>query len=58
MKKDEAKAVSTRKKAKVFSINVSNIKGISKTPVLSVNLIENFGLEADAHSGPGIREVS
>lgn len=43
---------------KVFSINYSKVKGVSKTPIGTGKLIEDFGLEDDSHSGPGIRQVS
>jgi MOSC domain-containing protein YiiM len=44
--------------AKIVSINLSEKKGTVKTPVDSVELIENLGIKGDAHSGPGIRQVS
>jgi len=34
------------------------MKGATKTSVGEVKLIENFGLEGDAHGGPGLRQVS
>ncbi len=46
------------KKGRIFSINYSRIKGVSKEPVKKARLIEDFGLEQDAHSGPGLRQVS
>lgn len=45
-------------KGKVFSINVSKHKGMSKTPVESGCLREDLGLEGDAHAQKGIREIS
>ncbi len=45
-------------KAKVFSINTSKIKGISKTSIDSATLIEGVGLENDAHAAGGIKQVS
>lgn len=45
-------------KGKVFSINVSKIKGVPKIPVFAAKLIENFGVEGDAHGEQGIRQVS
>lgn len=45
-------------KGKILSINVSEIKGVTKKPVKSGNLIENCGLEYDAHSGPGLKQIS
>ncbi len=38
-------------KGKIFSVNISKIKGIAKTPVAQVLLIEGYGLESDAHAG-------
>ncbi|MFH1504179.1 MAG: MOSC domain-containing protein [Candidatus Omnitrophota bacterium] len=46
------------KRGKVFSINISKAKGVPKTPIKSVRLIENLGLEADAHAQEGIKQVS
>ncbi len=46
------------RKGKVFSLNVSKVKGIAKTTVKEINVIENFGVEEDAHAGPGLRQVS
>ncbi|MFC1807468.1 MOSC domain-containing protein [Candidatus Omnitrophota bacterium] len=43
---------------RIFSINCSAKKGITKTAIKESNLIEDFGLEEDAHGGPGIRQVS
>lgn len=45
-------------KGKVFSINYSKVKGVSKTPLATAKLIEDYGLEQDAHAGAGIRQVS
>jgi MOSC domain-containing protein YiiM len=45
-------------KAKILSINISKKKGTVKTPVESATLIENFGLEGDAHAGKWHRQVS
>jgi len=42
----------------VLSVNVSRAKGTPKTPVASAVLVENHGLEGDAHAGPGERQVS
>lgn len=46
------------KKGKVFSINLSGKKGVLKKPVKKATLIQDFGLEGDAHGGFGIRQVS
>ena len=43
---------------KVISIATSKKKGIRKTPVSSVQLIEDHGIEGDAHAGPWHRQVS
>jgi MOSC domain-containing protein YiiM len=43
---------------KVLSINISAIKGIVKDSVEEVNVIENWGLEGDAHAGDWDRQVS
>ncbi len=43
---------------KIISIAVSKKKGTRKTPVPSVHLIEDHGIENDAHAGPWHRQVS
>lgn len=43
---------------KVFSINISKAKGVSKIPAKSALLIEGCGLDKDAHAGGGLRQVS
>jgi MOSC domain-containing protein YiiM len=43
---------------KIYSVNISKTKGIAKTPVKEVKLIENFGVEGDAHAGDTIKQVS
>lgn len=50
--------LSKEMKAKIHSINLSKSKGVSKAPVPCVKLIENYGLDGDAHAGDGIRQVS
>lgn len=45
-------------KPKVYSINLSKIKGVSKTPVDEGRVVENFGFEGDAHAQGGIKQVS
>ena len=42
----------------IISINVSPTKSVRKKPVGEGRLVEDFGLEGDAHAGPGIRQVS
>lgn len=44
--------------AKIVSIAVSLKKGTPKTPIQEVHLIENHGIEGDAHAGPWHRQVS
>jgi MOSC domain-containing protein YiiM len=44
--------------AQVVSVNVSPRKTVRKKPVGSAELIENFGLEGDAHGGNWHRQVS
>lgn len=43
---------------KIVSVNISTEKGTVKTPVENGVLIENFGLEGDAHSGEWHRQLS
>jgi len=45
-------------KGKIFSINCSKVKGVSKTPVKSALLVVGSGLDKDAHAGEGLRQVS
>ncbi|HIE33816.1 MAG TPA: MOSC domain-containing protein [Candidatus Altiarchaeales archaeon] len=42
----------------VASINISKRKGERKVPVEKCRVIENFGLDGDAHSGKWHRQVS
>ncbi|MDR1704106.1 MAG: MOSC domain-containing protein [Clostridiales bacterium] len=42
----------------IVSVNISKEKGEIKTPVKSGALIENHGVEGDAHAGPHHRQVS
>jgi MOSC domain-containing protein YiiM len=62
LKKEEARVVSTKerqvKKGIVLSINYSRTKGTAKVAIEQARLIEGFGLEADAHAGAGLRQVS
>ncbi|WPX09596.1 cyclic pyranopterin monophosphate synthase MoaC/MOSC-domain-containing protein [Anaerocellum danielii] len=46
------------KTAKVVSINISRQKGTPKEPVSEAVLIENYGIEGDAHAGTSHRQVS
>ena len=44
---------------KIVSINISSKKGEKKLPVDSANIVENFGIENDAHAEAGsIRMLS
>lgn len=44
--------------AKVLAINISDKKGVVKKPVDQVMLLEDFGIEGDAHAGKWHRQVS
>ncbi len=44
--------------ANLFSINVSQKRGVKKTPVESVLVVRGEGFSGDAHSGYGHRQVS
>lgn len=43
---------------RIFSINISAEKGTAKSMVVSGRLVEGRGLEGDAHSGSGLRQIS
>lgn len=43
---------------KVIATNISEIKGTQKKNVYSVHVIEDFGIEHDAHAGKWHRQVS
>lgn len=43
---------------KVISVNISEIRGIQKHNVGKVKLIEDYGIENDAHAGKWHRQVS
>ncbi len=43
---------------KVIAISISKEKGTPKENVTEVKVIENFGIEGDAHAGPWHRQVS
>ncbi|GAB4442368.1 MAG: MOSC domain-containing protein [bacterium] len=45
-------------KGKIVSINICNKKSIRKKPVEEANLLEQLGIEGDAHAEGGIRQVS
>ncbi len=42
----------------IVSVNVSLHKGVPKRPVEHITLVENHGVQGDAHGGPGKRQVS
>jgi len=44
--------------ARVVAVNISEKKGVPKKPIDVGVLIENFGLEGDAHAGNWHRQVS
>lgn len=46
------------KVGKIVAISISKKKGIPKTNVESARMIENFGIEGDAHAGNWHRQVS
>lgn len=43
---------------KIQSLNISETKGVQKTSVQSVKLVNDFGIEGDAHGGKWHRQVS
>jgi len=43
---------------KIIAVNISDKKGVTKTPLDEGKFIENFGLEGDAHAGDWHRQVS
>ncbi len=43
---------------KVESVNISLAKGTQKHPVAEILLVENFGIQGDAHAGPWHRQIS
>jgi MOSC domain-containing protein YiiM len=43
---------------KVLATNISEVKGVQKRNVHTVRLIEEFGIEHDAHAGKWHRQVS
>lgn len=45
-------------KADIIATCLSEKKGTSKTDVGKITLVENHGVEGDAHAGPGNRQVS
>ncbi|MDQ5987642.1 MAG: hypothetical protein CSYNP_03387 [Syntrophus sp. SKADARSKE-3] len=45
-------------KGKILAVNIADRKGRKKTNIGTGRLIEDFGLENDAHGGTDIRQVS
>ena len=45
-------------KGKVYSLNISKLKGTAKKAVKRVTLVPDFGVENDAHAGKGEKQVS
>jgi len=43
---------------KILNLAISSIKGDDKTPVDSVTIIENYGIENDVHAGGKTKQVS
>lgn len=43
---------------KIESVNISDRKGVQKHPIETVQLIENYGIDGDAHAGNWHRQVS
>lgn len=43
---------------KIVAVNISSVRGVIKTPIKEGKLIENFGIEGDAHGGSWHRQVS
>lgn len=43
---------------KVIAINVSSVRGVDKTSIDEVKVVEGWGLEGDAHGGDWDRQVS
>lgn len=42
----------------VLSVNLSKVKGVKKTPQEHIILVENHGVQGDAHAGNWHRQVS
>ncbi len=42
----------------VTAVNISEKKGEIKHSVPFVTLVEDYGIQGDAHAGPGIRQIS
>ncbi len=43
---------------KILSVNLSDRKGMKKSNIDSGRMVACYGLQADAHAGPGSRQVS
>ncbi len=55
---EEITKISDSKEGRLLSINVSEKKGTLKKRVQSAKLIEDWGIEGDAHAGKWHRQVS
>lgn len=55
---DEVTGMIKRKQGKILSVNISEKKGEKKGNIGCALLIENLGLENDAHAEAGIRQIS
>jgi MOSC domain-containing protein YiiM len=42
----------------IVAVSRSTEKGVRKTNVSEARLVENWGIEGDAHAGPGHRQIS
>lgn len=45
-------------KGRVLAISISETKGVAKNSIPSARMIEDFGIEGDAHAGKWHRQVS
>ena len=43
---------------KILAVCTSEVKGVHKRDIKTARLIENFGIEGDAHGGAGHRQIS
>ncbi len=46
------------RKGKIFSINLSRVRGVAKASAGEAVLVKDYGLQGDAHAGPGEKQVS
>ena len=50
--------MSPSRAGRLVSVNISSRKGVAKEPVAEARLRPDQGVVGDAHSGPGLRQVS